>query len=195
MGITNYWFLFLGSWRKSTTSIATWRCSLAFARQWLALKRVSLLSLRLLAAFLIGKQFLTISFCNLIDNLDIYRYVANTSTKTYAPDDDPGVKSVTQIYNYYKKFGYKTTVMGASFRNTGTHSRMWLTEIMTIIDWFYFRRSYCSCWMRPADYWHQVAGRAWRRKFGRCAETGRGQGSIQRSAAHRNGREDLPLDA
>lgn len=31
----------------------------------------------------------------------------------------PGVKSVTKIYNYYKKFGYKTVVMGASFRNTG----------------------------------------------------------------------------
>ena len=30
-----------------------------------------------------------------------------------------GVKSVTRIYNYYKKFGYKTIVMGASFRNTG----------------------------------------------------------------------------
>lgn len=33
------------------------------------------------------------------------------------PFDDPGVKSVTKIYNYYKKFGYKTVVMGASFRN------------------------------------------------------------------------------
>ena len=34
-----------------------------------------------------------------------------------APDQDPGVASVTRIYNYYKKFGYKTQVMGASFRN------------------------------------------------------------------------------
>jgi transaldolase len=33
--------------------------------------------------------------------------------------EDPGVLSVTDIYNYYKKFGYKTIVMGASFRNTG----------------------------------------------------------------------------
>lgn len=33
--------------------------------------------------------------------------------------DDPGVKSVTEIYNYYKASGYKTVVMGASFRNTG----------------------------------------------------------------------------
>lgn len=46
-------------------------------------------------------------------------YVANTNQKTYEPQDDPGVKSVTQIYNYYKKFGYKTVVMGASFRNAG----------------------------------------------------------------------------
>lgn len=35
----------------------------------------------------------------------------------YAPPDDPGVKSVTAIYNYYKKFDYKTQIMGASFRN------------------------------------------------------------------------------
>jgi transaldolase len=35
----------------------------------------------------------------------------------YPPADDPGVKSVTKIYQYYKKFGYKTQIMGASFRN------------------------------------------------------------------------------
>ena len=35
----------------------------------------------------------------------------------YAPADDPGVKSVTTIYNYYKRHGYATVVMGASFRN------------------------------------------------------------------------------
>ena len=37
----------------------------------------------------------------------------------YEPKDDPGVKSVSKIFHYYKKFGYKTIVMGASFRNTG----------------------------------------------------------------------------
>ena len=37
----------------------------------------------------------------------------------YAPLEDPGVKSVTRIYNYYKTHGYKTVVMGASFRNAG----------------------------------------------------------------------------
>ena len=35
----------------------------------------------------------------------------------YKPCEDPGVKSVTSIYNYYKKYGHKTIVMGASFRN------------------------------------------------------------------------------
>jgi len=35
----------------------------------------------------------------------------------YSPAEDPGVKSVTRIYNYYKKFGHKTVIMGASFRN------------------------------------------------------------------------------
>src|SRR6202166_4282763 len=39
--------------------------------------------------------------------------------KDYAPAEDPGALSVTRIYNYFKKFGYKTQVMGASFRNTG----------------------------------------------------------------------------
>lgn len=46
-------------------------------------------------------------------------YVASTGQKTYEPHEDPGVISVTKIYNYYKKFGYKTVVMGASFRNVG----------------------------------------------------------------------------
>ena len=36
---------------------------------------------------------------------------------SYPPDQDPGVVSVTEIYHYYKKFGYKTQIMGASFRN------------------------------------------------------------------------------
>lgn len=45
-------------------------------------------------------------------------YVKSTGQKTFAPNEDPGVMSVAKIYNYYKKFGYKTVVMGASFRNT-----------------------------------------------------------------------------
>jgi transaldolase len=39
--------------------------------------------------------------------------------KDFTPENDPGVKSVTSIYNYYKINGYKTVVMGASFRNIG----------------------------------------------------------------------------
>jgi transaldolase len=39
--------------------------------------------------------------------------------RDFAPTQDPGVLSVSNIYRYYKKYGYKTVVMGASFRNTG----------------------------------------------------------------------------
>jgi len=44
-------------------------------------------------------------------------YVAKTGKKEYGVLEDPGVVSVTEIYNYYKVHGYKTQVMGASFRN------------------------------------------------------------------------------
>lgn len=44
---------------------------------------------------------------------------ANTDVVITAPQDDPGVQSVTRIYNYYKQHGYQTVVMGASFRNAG----------------------------------------------------------------------------
>jgi len=43
----------------------------------------------------------------------------NTGKTDYTAEDDPGVKSVREIYRYYKKFHYKTVVMGASFRNKG----------------------------------------------------------------------------
>ncbi len=46
-------------------------------------------------------------------------YKANTELVIERPEDDPGVQSVTNIYNYYKQHGYETVVMGASFRNTG----------------------------------------------------------------------------
>ncbi len=45
-------------------------------------------------------------------------YKAKTG-EAYEGKDDPGVQSVTQIYDYYKRHGYNTVVMGASFRNTG----------------------------------------------------------------------------
>jgi len=50
----------------------------------------------------------------------------------YAPADDPGVKSVTTVYNYYKKFGYKTQVMGASFRNIGEIQELAGCDLLTI---------------------------------------------------------------
>ncbi|XP_068800437.1 transaldolase [Struthio camelus] len=59
-------------------------------------------------------------------------YVANGDKKTYEPSEDPGVKSVTKIYNYYKKFGYKTIVMGASFRNTGEIKALAGCDYLTI---------------------------------------------------------------
>jgi len=48
------------------------------------------------------------------------------------PDQDPGVASVTRIYNYYKKFGYKTQVMGASFRNINQIIRLAGADLLTI---------------------------------------------------------------
>lgn len=49
----------------------------------------------------------------------ILDYWKKETGKEYTAQEDPGVVSVTQIYNYYKKFGYKTIVMGASFRSKG----------------------------------------------------------------------------
>jgi transaldolase len=46
--------------------------------------------------------------------------------------NDPGVKSVAQIYNYYKKFGIKTEVMGASFRNVGQITALAGCDLLTI---------------------------------------------------------------
>jgi transaldolase len=50
----------------------------------------------------------------------------------FANAADPGVISVTQIYTYYKKFGYKTEVMGASFRNTGEITELAGCDLLTI---------------------------------------------------------------
>ncbi|RMZ78684.1 hypothetical protein DV738_g3743, partial [Chaetothyriales sp. CBS 135597] len=52
--------------------------------------------------------------------------------KDYAPHEDPGVKSVHSIFNYYKKFGYKTIVMGASFRNVGEITELAGCDYLTI---------------------------------------------------------------
>jgi transaldolase len=52
--------------------------------------------------------------------------------KDFHGADDPGVQSVTKIYNYYKKFGYKTQVMGASFRNIGEITELAGCDLLTI---------------------------------------------------------------
>jgi len=52
--------------------------------------------------------------------------------KEFAPHEDPGVKSVQNIFNYYKKFGYKTIVMGASFRNIGEITELAGCDYLTI---------------------------------------------------------------
>ena len=56
--------------------------------------------------------------------------------KDYQGADDPGVQSVTRIYNYFKKFGYKTVVMGASFRNLGEITELAGCDLLTISPQF-----------------------------------------------------------
>ena len=59
-------------------------------------------------------------------------YKANSDKKEYAPAEDPGVISVTNIYNYYKEYGYNTVVMGASFRNVGEITELAGCDRLTI---------------------------------------------------------------
>jgi transaldolase len=62
--------------------------------------------------------------------LDWYRKAEGRDS--YPPAEDPGVKSVTTIYNYYKKFGFKTEVMGASFRNKEEIIELAGSDLLTI---------------------------------------------------------------
>ena len=61
--------------------------------------------------------------------LDWYK---KSTGKDYAPAEDPGVRSVTEIYAYYKKFGYPTEIMGASFRNKGEITELAGCDLLTI---------------------------------------------------------------
>jgi transaldolase len=58
-------------------------------------------------------------------------YKAKTG-KTYSKEEDPGVASVKSIFDYYKKFGYKTIVMGASFRSVGEITELAGCDYLTI---------------------------------------------------------------
>jgi len=59
-------------------------------------------------------------------------FKANGGKESYPPMEDPGVLSVTRIYNYYKQHGYNTIVMGASFRNTGEIEALAGCDYLTI---------------------------------------------------------------
>jgi len=59
-------------------------------------------------------------------------YKKNQPGKPYEGDDDPGVQSVKKIFNYYKQHNYKTTVMGASFRNTGQIKSLAGVDFLTV---------------------------------------------------------------
>jgi transaldolase len=59
-------------------------------------------------------------------------YKKSTGKAEYAPSEDPGVQSVTRIYEYFKHFEYKTEVMGASFRNIGEITELAGCDLLTI---------------------------------------------------------------
>jgi transaldolase len=62
----------------------------------------------------------------------IYDWFKTANERDYVGAEDPGVQSVTQIFNYYKKFGHQTEVMGASFRNTGEITELAGCDLLTI---------------------------------------------------------------
>src|SRR5436190_21803419 len=62
----------------------------------------------------------------------IYDWYKATNKRDYSGAEDPGVQSVEEIYTYYKKFGYKTEVMGASFRNLGQILELAGCDLLTI---------------------------------------------------------------
>jgi transaldolase len=59
-------------------------------------------------------------------------YLKSTGKASFPPPEDPGVLSVTKIFNYYKRHGYKTEVMGASFRNVGEIIELAGSDLLTI---------------------------------------------------------------
>jgi transaldolase len=59
-------------------------------------------------------------------------YLKEEGRQSYPSAEDPGVRSVTEIFHYYKHFGYKTEVMGASFRNIGEITELAGCDLLTI---------------------------------------------------------------
>jgi len=62
----------------------------------------------------------------------IYDWYKKETGEEYSGDNDPGVLSVSKIFNYYKKHGYQTEVMGASFRNVGQITSLAGCDLLTI---------------------------------------------------------------
>ncbi|MGE5652468.1 MAG: transaldolase [Bacillota bacterium] len=62
----------------------------------------------------------------------IYDWYKKSTGQEYSGADDPGVQSVKRIYDYYRKFGYETEVMGASFRNTSQITELAGCDLLTI---------------------------------------------------------------
>ncbi len=62
----------------------------------------------------------------------IYDWYKKSTGQEYTGADDPGVQSVKRIYTYYRKFGYPTEVMGASFRNTSQITELAGCDLLTI---------------------------------------------------------------
>jgi len=63
-------------------------------------------------------------------------YIKNTDAESFEPLEDPGVRSVTRIYNYFKNHGYTTEVMGASFRNMGQICALAGCDLLTVAPKF-----------------------------------------------------------
>ncbi len=62
----------------------------------------------------------------------IYDWYRKRDGVDYQGDEDPGVRSVRRIFDYFKKYGYQTEVMGASFRNTGQIVALAGCDLLTI---------------------------------------------------------------
>jgi len=63
-------------------------------------------------------------------------YIKHTDAESFKPLEDPGVRSVTRIYNYFKNYGYKTEVMGASFRSMGQICALAGCDLLTVAPKF-----------------------------------------------------------
>ena len=102
-------------------------------------------------------------------------YCKKQGVKTIPPTEDPGVHSVTQIYHYFKKFDYRTEIMGASFRNIGEITELAGCDLLTISP-------------ELLGELKKTEGTVERKLVGR-----EGQGPGPRANPSR--REDVPLDA